>query len=99
MPEPLHIPKTWHLTAGADPYTTQIKEGQKLMGWVVEQPHIKQWFAVAVVYTPPVPWASGTQKMLLMGRRVERSIPGTFDNLQHALDAIVAEHVTHKMEV
>ena len=72
MTEPLHIPNTWRLVSGSAPHTTKVFEGEKTMGWVVEQPHIKQWFAVAVVYTPPTPWASGTQKMLLMGRRVER---------------------------
>ena len=98
MAEPINMPKTWHLTNSTSEFVTNIKEGQKLMGWTVEQPHIKQWFAVAVVYTDPAPWGQGSNKMLMLGRRVERIIPGTFDNFQHALDAIVAEHVTHKME-
>lgn len=104
----MNIPSNWHVYERADGTTTVQGYGSgyaagRIVGVIktTEQQHINKWFAEATLRTPPRSWPTGTSatgKMMLMGRNEVRHL-GEFNSKQEALDAIVAEHIKHKLEL
>jgi hypothetical protein len=57
----------------------------------------KAWHVRAHLFNNHIPFAQGTSKMMLLGKRSVDTL-GRFESKQEAIAALIARHVQHKLE-